>query len=172
MRRLLVDRRWPAVATFLVMLAASPAALAGAVLQPPLVNVTAGRLGIDRDVDDPTTYGLEYRHRPVGRWQLVPAIGAARAENGASFVYAEVKRDFRFASGVVVTPSFGLARFEESVELRLGQALEFRSGLELAYEMRSGWRLGLALYHLSNAGLAPENPGSEGLVVSISLPTD
>ena len=77
-----------------------------------------------------------------------------------------------FASGVVVTPSFGLARFEESVELRLGQALEFRSGLELAYEMRSGWRVGLALYHLSNAGLARENPGSEGLVVSISLPTD
>src|SRR5690606_92479 len=71
-----------------------------------------------------------------------------------------------------VTPSFGLARFEESVELRLGQALEFRSGLELAYEMRSGWRVGLALYHLSNAGLARENPGSAGPGVSISRPTD
>jgi hypothetical protein len=138
--------------------------------QSPLLNVTAGQAGLRHKIRSPGTYGLEYRMRPFGRFGLVPAVGFAFVDNDATYAYAELKRDFWLANGVVVTPSFGLGRFDPSLDFHLGQALEFRSGLEVAYELRDGYRVGIALFHLSNGGLAEENPGSEVLVASFSLP--
>lgn len=138
----------------------------------PLLTLTAGQAGIRQHIESPGCYGLEYRMRPVGRFGLVPAVGFAWVDNDASYAYAELKRDFWFTNGLVLTPSFGLGRFDPSLDFHLGQALEFRSGLELAYEMRDGYRVGVALFHLSNGGLADENPGSELLVASFSLPMD
>lgn len=172
MCRLRIGRQRPAVFLALAgLLTGDVVAAAPGVPASPLFSLSAGRLGIDRHIDSPACYGLEYRMRPVGRFQVVPAIGFAGAENDASFVYAELKRDFRFSTAVIVTPSFGVGRFDPSFELELGQPLEFRSGLEIAYELRNGYRVGVALFHLSNAGFARENPGSEVLVVSFSLPT-
>ena len=50
----------------------------------------------------------------------------------------------------------------------LGGLLEFRSGIELGYEMTSGWRLGVSLDHRSNAELGPINPGLETLQFRVS----
>ena len=154
-----------------VLLAAAAAAeVAGASPDAPMLKLTAGQAGIDRSVDSPGAYGLEYQLRPVGRYRLVPALGFSWVDNGASYLYAELKRDFRLENGFIVTPSFGLARFDASPDLQLGQTLEFRSGIEVGYELDNRNRIGIALYHLSNGGLARENPGTEVLMVSFTMP--
>lgn len=52
----------------------------------------------------------------------------------------------------------------------LGGVVEFRSGLELGYENKSGWRFAASYDHRSNAQLYSENPGIETAAFRISIP--
>ncbi|MFU8821106.1 MAG: acyloxyacyl hydrolase [Gammaproteobacteria bacterium] len=135
-----------------------------------MLNVTAGRVGVFDNIDDPYRVGLEYRFRPFGRWQLIPAVGAAFAQNDAFFVYTDLRKDVWLSSRWVLIPSFGVGLFDDGRDVQLGHTVEFRSGLELAYRFKEQWRIGLALFHLSNGGLADKNPGTEALVLSLCIP--
>lgn len=139
-------------------------------LERPLVNFTAGQVGIDRKLDNPWRYGLEYRFPPLMRFRLVPSIGVVVGADGANFIYAELRRDFRFAGHWLLTPSFGGGRFNNRPRFNLGHMLEFRSGLEISRQFNQGYRLGVAVFHLSNGGLSDENPGTEAVVLSFSVP--
>lgn len=52
----------------------------------------------------------------------------------------------------------------------LGGPIEFRSGIELGYQTRQGWRLGISYDHRSNAGIYRTNPGIETAAFRISVP--
>lgn len=134
-----------------------------------LISFNAGRVGV-LDEDAPWRYGLEYRFAPQGDWELQPTVGVARAENDSRFFYFEVRRDFLLTDDWFLTPSFGVGSFDGRRDLQLGHTIEFRSGLELAYRFQSGNRLGLAVFHLSNGGISEENPGTEAVVATFSLP--
>lgn len=47
--------------------------------------------------------------------------------------------------------------------------MEFRSGLEIAYRLANGHRVGMIYYHLSHANIYEDNPGSNSLVFTWSL---
>lgn len=143
---------------------------AGQSLDHPLLNLTLGQVGVDRRLNNPWVYGIEYRFSPQTRYRLVPSVGVTMGANHANFIYAELRRDFRIAEHWLLTPSFGLGRFNNRPRLNLGQSLEFRSGLEIARQFHQGYRLGVAVFHLSNGGLSDENPGTEAFVLSFSVP--
>ena len=52
----------------------------------------------------------------------------------------------------------------------LGGEIVFRSGIELGFEDRSGWRYALTYDHRSNAGLYDDNPGVETVQFKVSVP--
>ena len=138
-----------------------------------MINITAGQVGIQDDIDGPQRYGLEYRFKSfAGPWgfRLIPAIGAARSSNGAYFIYSDLRHDFYLSDRWILIPSFGMGVFGDSEEVDLGNDLEFRSGIEIAYQFRNKMRIGLALFHLSNGGISSSNPGTESLVFSICIP--
>lgn len=139
---------------------------------PAMVNLTFGQVGIADNIKGASRYGLEYRTRPYSKWALVPAVGFARAENGATFVYADLRHDFWLNDRWVVIPSFGVGAFDDTEEIDLGETLEFRSGVELAYRFYGQYRVGVAVFHLSNGGLSDKNPGTEALVISLCIPLE
>ncbi|MEO1368100.1 MAG: acyloxyacyl hydrolase [Acidobacteriota bacterium] len=47
--------------------------------------------------------------------------------------------------------------------------LERNSSIDIAYQWDNGSRLGLSLYHLSNASIYESNPGSESLILTYSF---
>lgn len=138
-----------------------------------MLNITAGQAGILDDLDGRQRYGLEYRFTsfagPRG-FRLIPSIGAAMANNGARFVYSDIRHDFYLNDRWLLIPSFGAGSFKESEALNLGTDLEFRSGLEVAYQFHNKMRVGVALFHLSNGGISSRNPGTEVLVFSFCIP--
>lgn len=138
-----------------------------------MINISAGQVGILDDLEGPQRYGVEYRFMSFsGPWgfRLIPAIGAAAANNGANFVYSDLRHDFYLDDDWLLIPSFGAGVFKESSEINLGNNLEFRSGLELAYQFQNKMRAGIAIFHLSNGGISSRNPGTEVLVVSVCIP--
>ncbi|NKB19827.1 MAG: hypothetical protein GKS01_04700 [Alphaproteobacteria bacterium] len=71
-----------------------------------------------------------------------------------------------------MTPSFAVGAYDDSKGKDLGHTIEFRSGVELAWRFDNQMRLGLTLYHLSNAGIGDRNPGTEVLSLGLSVPLD
>lgn len=138
-----------------------------------MFNITAGQVGIADNLSGPQRYGVEYRFKPMQSpfgFHVIPGIGAASARNGANFIYVDIKHDFYLDKRWYLIPSFGIGGFRESDEIKLGSELEFRTGLELAYQFKNKYRIGVAIFHLSNGGIADPNPGTESLVLSVCIP--
>lgn len=132
-----------------------------------------GNAGIFDVINDDTTVqiGAEYVFSEDYKyWGFTPMIGGFVTGDEAVYGYAGIRLDLFFGRRIVLTPNFAIGLFEEANGRALGQPLEFRSGLELAYRFDSRARLGLAFHHLSNAGLSERNPGVETLVLQFSQP--
>jgi len=138
-----------------------------------MINLSIGQVGILDNIDGSQRYGIEYRFKsvisPFG-FDIAPAVGAAMADNDAHYVYLDLKHDFYVSNHWLIIPSFGLGSFKDSKDIKLGSDLEFRSGVEFAYQFPNKYRAGVALFHLSNGGISSVNPGMEVLVFSFSIP--
>ena len=68
------------------------------------------------------------------------------------------------------TPSFGAGIYEDGSGKKLGNDLQFRTSLEISYELKNSNRIGISFSHISNANLGDKNPGVEILSVSYHIP--
>jgi len=64
------------------------------------------------------------------------------------------------------TPSFGLGYYNDGNGKKLGNKIEFRTTLEISYQLNNDDRIGFSLGHISNANIGNKNPGAE--IVSLS----
>jgi len=138
-----------------------------------LLNFTAGRINVSRGDNSSQQYGAEYRFKTMFRpwgFSLRPAVGFTVANDSAKYYYTDLKHDFYLNDNWIIMPSFGVGYFKSSKEIKLGSKLEFRSGVELAYKFKNHVRAGFAIFHLSNASTAKNNPGTEVAVFSLSIP--
>ena len=63
---------------------------------------------------------------------------------------------------------FAAGAYERGNGKDLGHTLEFRSALDVSCQVREGFRVGMAVAHLSNAGLSETNPGVETLALTFA----
>ena len=69
-----------------------------------------------------------------------------------------------------LTPSFGAGIYDDGSGKKLGNDLQFRTALEVSYELQNKNRIGISLSHISNANLGSKNPGVEVLSFSYHIP--
>lgn len=114
-----------------------------------------------------TEAGVEARFesRRIFKLDLVPIVGFSANEDGAFWGYAGFRWEVPLGEKWQLAPTFGAALYEEGDSKDLGHTLEFRSGIEIARRFPKG-RLGLLLYHLSNASISDHNPGEESLLLT------
>src|SRR5262245_32059904 len=126
----------------------------------------SGAFGGDEDV---TYMSLDYRWRPRGSWGIAPGIGISFGDDGSHFTHVDAYKDFWLGERSVLTLKFGAGLFAEGDTLRLGDDVEFQTGLTLARTFSDRWQAGFAITHISNGGLSDANPGTE--VVSLFVST-
>jgi len=68
------------------------------------------------------------------------------------------------------TPSFGAGFYDDGSGKKLGNDLQFRTSLEVSYELKNKNRIGISFSHISNANLGDKNPGVEILSFSYHIP--
>ena len=68
------------------------------------------------------------------------------------------------------TPSFGAGYYDDGDGKKLGNRTEFRTTLEISYELKNLDRFGLSLGHISNANIGNKNPGVEIISFSYQKP--
>jgi hypothetical protein len=129
----------------------------------------AGVFDVFDEKGDALEYRLEYRHSNIWR-NLYPIAGINGTDGGAVYGYAGLNYDIYASDNIVFIPNFAVGAYSQGDDKDLGGALNFRSGIELAYEFESDYRLGMALSHISNASIYDKNPGQESLVVNFTVP--
>ncbi len=103
-------------------------------------------------------------------WVFNPFVGFMATTDSALYGYAGIRLDMFLGRRFVITPSFAPGLYSDGDGKDLGYPIEFRSALEFAYRFDDRSRLGLSFYHLSNASLDDNNPGTEVVTLHYSYP--
>lgn len=136
--------------------------------EPSVLEISGGAYDANKRRAPAAEVGLQYRSG--GTLFILHAMaGAMVTTNGALNAYAGFSFDLPLGRAPVVRLSFAPGYYRAGGGKDLGYPLEFRSGIELGWRLR-GWRVGVELYHLSNASLARHNPGEESLVLTLAFP--
>jgi hypothetical protein len=136
--------------------------------EPAVLGASAGAYDANKRRAPAAEFGLQYR--TGGTWWILHGLlGAMVTTNGAVNAHAGFSFDLPLGRAPVVRLSFAPGYYTRGQGKDLGYPLEFRSAIELGWRF-SDWRVGVELYHLSNASLAPHNPGEESLVLTLAIP--
>ena len=103
-------------------------------------------------------------------WDVGPHAGVLGTTDAALYGYAGILFDFKVTDWFYITPSTAAGLYKKGDGKDLGNTVEFRSGVDFNYQFENEARLGLGIYHISNAGLGTKNPGVETLQLSVSIP--
>ncbi len=121
-------------------------------------------------------FDLEYKFHlqclksPNRYLEFRPLVGALITLKGTTYFYLGINFDLLFFDHLLFAPGFAAGYFSKGEGRNLGYPLEFRSGVELAWQFSDTRRLGIHFYHLSNASIGKRNPGEESLVLFYDLP--
>lgn len=139
---------------------------------PGAVTLGAGGFNVlPNNEQGDTTAELRLEYRFGEKWHAIgPMVGALVTSEGELFAYVAAYADLRVGERWIVTPAAGIGAYEESGGKDLGGVFQFHLGLDLAYRLDTGARLGLKLAHISNAGIHESNPGTESLLLTYTQP--
>ena len=136
---------------------------------PGFITLGAGYYDIN-DNEDAVEARLEWRGGTKYLWIFKPLLGVMGSSEKAVYGYAGFLTDFYFGRRIVLTPSFAAGYYFDGDGKDLGSAIEFRSGIEIGWRFDNRSRISAILYHLSNAGIDDNNPGTEVLSIGYSYP--
>lgn len=112
---------------------------------------------------------LEYRS-DINLSIFRPFTGFMFTGDEATYAYAGLFVDFFYGRRFVLQPSFAVGAYRQGQGKDLGNTVEFRSQLELAYRRDDRSRIGISVNHISNASLSDNNPGTESIVLTYAMP--
>lgn len=115
----------------------------------------------------PFEAGLEVRKATRARGLQI-AGGLTATEESSVWVYGGVRYELPTPSDWFLAPGLAVALYEQGDGKDLGQTLQFRSSLEAGRRVSERLRVGLAVYHLSNASMSEVNPGSNSFIVTFA----
>jgi len=135
----------------------------------PLLSVGGGYFGFGSDYCH-GVFQAEYKWGKLYWDHLRPIATIVLTERGAFYAACGFGFELPLTERLIFTPSFSPGLYYKGNGKNLGHPVEFRSGLELAYQLKNKSLIGTQLYHISNAHLAHKNPGANALIFFIAFP--
>ena len=121
------------------------------------------------DNEEAAEFRLEWRGKKL-LWHIKPLLGIMATSDSAVYGYGGIALDIYFGRRVFITPSFAAGYYYDGDGKDLGSAAEFRSAIEIGWRFDNRSRLSAMVYHLSNAGIDDNNPGTEVFSIGYSFP--
>ncbi len=134
---------------------------------PPYVKVGIGEYDIFHD-NQAGDFDVEYRFQRL--WVFRPVLGVELTTDSAVYGYGGFNFKIPLGEKFLALIGTAVGAYSNGNGKDLGSAVEFRSGAEFDYQFSNGPRLGIAIHHISNAGLGSDNPGTEILSLVYSFP--
>jgi lipid A 3-O-deacylase len=149
---------------------AAQEASTGPVSSPP-AEFRLSATWVDLDGEGTGSPGIEFTFvDPSPRlWRAGIHLGVMLSPQGQAYAYGGIHTSLSLPWALQLRPSLAAGLYSRGQGRELGSPLEFRSALSVERSVGEV-RLGLYVYHLSNAGLGALNPGLEGIGLGFSLP--
>ena len=117
----------------------------------------AGVLGLQHQNDD------LFRESFLGK--LSPITGGFLTENSAFYLYTGAQAEYDVGL-FTITPSFAPGFYNAGNGKDLGSALEFKSEIQMSFNLSDSTEFGMSYNHISNASLGDKNPGANSYMIN------
>ena len=117
----------------------------------------AGVFGIQHQNDD------LFRKSFLGR--LSPITGGFLTENNTFYFYTGAQAEYDLGL-FTITPSFAPGYYNYGDGKDLGSALEFKSEVQMTFNLSDSTEFGMSYNHISNASLGDKNPGANSYMLN------
>ncbi len=127
------------------------------------LNVYSGMFDFSDHKQRASLIGIEHQNHNLYRDTLVgkisPVTGFFITENNASYIYTGIETNYKLGR-LNITPSFTPGLYAKGDGKDLGSIIEFKSDVQLSYDVGESMNLGMSYNHVSNASLGDKNPGA------------
>ena len=86
--------------------------------------------------------------------------------NKASYIYTGIEANYKLGR-LNITPSFTPGLYAKGDGKDLGSVIEFKSDVQLSYDVDENMNLGMSYNHVSNASLGDKNPGANSYMFNL-----
>ena len=127
------------------------------------LNVFTGLFDFSDSKQKAGLIGLQHQNEDLFRksfiGKLSPITGGFLTENNAFYLYTGVQAEYELGF-LTITPSFAPGYYNYGSGKDLGYPLEFKSEIQVSFDLSDTSHLGMSYNHISNASLGTKNPGA------------
>jgi len=97
--------------------------------------------------------------------KLSPISGGFITEKNAIYLYTGVQAEYELGF-LTITPSFAPGYYNYGDGKDLGSSLEFKTEVQMSFDISDSTHLGMSYNHISNASLGDKNPGANSYMLN------
>ena len=133
------------------------------------VNIFAGMFDFSDHKQRSGLLGLQHQNEELFResflGRLSPVTGGFLTEKSAFYLYTGIQAEYELGS-LKITPSFTPGYYHYGNGKDLGYPLEFKSEVQMSFDLSDSSHLGMSYNHISNASLGTKNPGANSYMLN------
>ena len=127
------------------------------------LNIFTGMFDFSDEKQHAGLFGLQHQNDELFRksffGKFSPITGGFITENSAFYLYTGVQAEYELGF-LTITPSFAPGYYNYGDGKDLGHFLEFKSEVQMSFNVSDTAQLGMSYNHISNASLGKKNPGA------------
>ena len=133
------------------------------------LNFFTGMFDFSDDKQSSSLLGLQHQNEELFRnsflGKLSPITGGFFTEKSAFYLYSGVQAEYELGF-LTITPSFAPGYYNYGNGKDLGYPLEFKSEIQMSFNLSDTSHLGMSYNHISNASLGTKNPGANSYMLN------
>jgi len=133
------------------------------------LNFFTGMFDFSDDKQSSGLLGLQHQNEELFRnsflGKLSPMTGGFFTEKSAFYLYSGVQAEYELGF-LTITPSFAPGYYNYGNGKDLGYPLEFKSEVQMSFNLSDSSYLGMSYNHISNASLGTKNPGANSYMLN------
>jgi len=127
------------------------------------LNFFTGMFDFSDDKQSSGLLGLQHQNEELFRnsflGKLSPISGGFLTEKSAFYLYSGVQAEYELGF-LTITPSFAPGYYNYGNGKDLGSPLEFKSEVQMSFNLGDSSQMGMSYNHISNASIGSKNPGA------------
>lgn len=133
------------------------------------LNFFTGMFDFSDDKQASGLFGLQHRNDELFRksflGKLSPISGVFLTGKSAIYLYTGVQAEYELGF-LTITPSFAPGYYNSGDGKDLGSPLEFKTEVQMSFDISDSTHLGMSYNHISNASLGDKNPGANSYMLN------
>ena len=133
------------------------------------LNFFTGMFDFSDDKQSSVLFGLQHQNEDLFKnsflGKLSPITGGFFTEKNALYLYTGVQTEYELGF-LTITPSFAPGYYNYGSGKDLGSPLEFKSEIQMSFDLSDNSHLGMSYNHISNASLGSKNPGANSYMLN------